>query len=64
MARVEWRVVPDNLRSIAVAKRLGMTPEGVLRQAFPGDGVRHDIEVWSLLAKSTPPTSTSSSQIP
>jgi ribosomal-protein-serine acetyltransferase len=48
--RVEWRTVPGNDRSIAVAKRLGMTREAVLRQAFPHNGVRHDVEVWSLLA--------------
>jgi ribosomal-protein-serine acetyltransferase len=51
MARVEWRCVPTNERSIAVAKRLGMTRDGVLREAFPHQGVRHDVEVWSLLAR-------------
>jgi ribosomal-protein-serine acetyltransferase len=50
MARVEWLVVPNNARSIAVAQRLGMTRDGVLRQAFPIDGVRHDVELWSVLA--------------
>jgi RimJ/RimL family protein N-acetyltransferase len=50
MGRVEWRTVPHNARSQAVAKRLGMTREGVLREAFPLGGVRHDVEVWSLLA--------------
>jgi ribosomal-protein-serine acetyltransferase len=50
MARVEWRTFTHNARSIAGAKRLGMTREGVLRQAFPLHGVRHDLEVWSLLA--------------
>jgi RimJ/RimL family protein N-acetyltransferase len=49
MSRVEWRCVPDNTRSIAAARRLGMTREGVLRGAFPFGGVRHDIEVWSLV---------------
>jgi len=47
MGRVEWRCVPDNARSIAVAKRLGMTRDGVLREAYPHNGVRHDVEVWS-----------------
>jgi ribosomal-protein-serine acetyltransferase len=50
MARVEWRTVPENARSIAGAKRLGMTREGVLRQAFPLNGVRHDVEVWAMLS--------------
>jgi ribosomal-protein-serine acetyltransferase len=48
--RVEWNVVPGNARSIAVARRLGFTRDGVLRSAFPLGGVRHDFEVWSLLA--------------
>jgi ribosomal-protein-serine acetyltransferase len=55
IARVEWRVVPGNARSIAVAQRLGFTREGVLRQFFPLDGVRQDIEVWSLLASEWQP---------
>ena len=50
MSRVEWRTVPHNARSQAVAKRLGMTLDGVLRQDFLLGGVRHDSEVWSVLA--------------
>jgi ribosomal-protein-serine acetyltransferase len=50
MARVEWRTVPHNARSIAVAKRLGMTRDGVLRQDHVLNGARYDDEVWSLLA--------------
>ena len=50
MARVEWRVDATNARSIAVAKRLGMTRDGVLREVFPLNGVRIDLEIWSLLA--------------
>jgi RimJ/RimL family protein N-acetyltransferase len=53
MARVEWRTVPENARSIATAKRLGMSLDGVLRQAYPVNGVRHDVEVWSLLRASS-----------
>ena len=49
MTRVEWRCVPANTRSGAVAKRLGMTHEGTLRQAFPYRGEIHDIQVWALL---------------
>ncbi|MEV0589008.1 GNAT family N-acetyltransferase [Nonomuraea sp. NPDC050310] len=53
IARVEWRTLPANARSIAVAKRLGMRLDGVLRQAVPGagGGPRADIELWSLLAE-------------
>jgi len=49
MNRVEWRCVPTNTRSVAVAKRLGMTLEGTLRQAFPYRGELHDVQIWSLL---------------
>jgi RimJ/RimL family protein N-acetyltransferase len=50
MARVEWLTVPDNTRSVAAAQRLGMTRDGLLREAFELHGVRKDVEVWSLLA--------------
>jgi ribosomal-protein-serine acetyltransferase len=50
MARVEWLTVPDNTRSVAAARRLGMTRDGLLREAFELHGVRKDVEVWSLLA--------------
>lgn len=50
MQRIEWRTVPENTRSIAAAKRLGMRREGVLRSAYPRDGIRHDVEVYALLA--------------
>lgn len=52
--RIEWRCTPANGRSIAVARRLGMTREGVLRSAFPVAGVRQDMEVWSLLDTDQP----------
>ncbi|WP_282693167.1 GNAT family protein [Streptomyces sp. CC208A] len=48
--RVEWRVSSKNLPSIAVARRLGMTREGVLRAHHPYRGTRTDLEVWSVLA--------------
>ncbi|MEU8319323.1 GNAT family protein [Nonomuraea sp. NPDC048881] len=54
MARVEWWVSPGNTRSIEVARRLGMTRDGVLRRRFPHRGERHDSEVWSLLAGEAP----------
>lgn len=50
IVRVEWQAVPNNARSIAVAKRLGMTREGVLRQAFQHEGEYRDVEIWTLLA--------------
>jgi ribosomal-protein-serine acetyltransferase len=50
ITRVEWRTNPANDRSRAVARRLGMTREGVLRSSFVLNGVRHDTEVWSVLA--------------
>lgn len=54
--RVEWLVSTENLASIAVARRLGMTKEGVLRESYPHRGKRHDIEVWSVLAPDWPGT--------
>ena len=39
-----------NAPSIAVARRLGMSKDGVLRSYFLFRGVRQDLEVWSLLA--------------
>lgn len=54
--RVEWRTDPTNARSVAAARRLGMTREGVLRGAFPIGGLRRDLEIWSLLAEDWPPS--------
>ena len=50
MHRAEWRCRSDNGRSSAVARRLGMTLEGVLREAWPVGDVFYDKQVWSLLA--------------
>lgn len=54
MHRIEWQVSTANTASINVAKRLGMTREGVLRASYPYGGVRHDMEVWSVLAPEWP----------
>jgi RimJ/RimL family protein N-acetyltransferase len=54
MHRAEWRCVPANERSGAVARRLGMAREGTLREAFPHNGVRHDVDVWAVLATEWP----------
>ncbi|MFF9410068.1 GNAT family N-acetyltransferase [Streptomyces anandii] len=50
MHRVEWRVSSANEASIAVARRLGMSREGVLRESYPYRGVRQDTEIWAVLA--------------
>ncbi|MGH3740979.1 MAG: GNAT family N-acetyltransferase, partial [Micromonosporaceae bacterium] len=48
--RVEWLVSSANQPSIAVARRLGMSRDGVLRESYLRQGERHDIEIWSVLA--------------
>ncbi|UXY31388.1 GNAT family N-acetyltransferase [Streptomyces sp. HUAS TT20] len=48
--RVEWWVSPENAPSIAVARRLGMSKDGVLRESYLYRGKRHDEEIWSVLA--------------
>jgi RimJ/RimL family protein N-acetyltransferase len=55
MTRVEWWAAAGNTRSIEVARRLGMTRDGVLRQHSLYRGVRRDIEVWSVLSGEWPP---------
>ncbi|MFE2497972.1 GNAT family N-acetyltransferase [Streptomyces scopuliridis] len=50
MHRVEWRVSSANTASIKVARRLGMTRDGVLRESYPHRGVRQNTEIWSVLA--------------
>lgn len=55
MSRVEWWNDPTNVRSRAVAQRLGMTLEGTLRSSFVVAGERRDSEVWAVLASEWPP---------
>jgi RimJ/RimL family protein N-acetyltransferase len=55
LSRVQWVTRPDNVRSLAVAARLGMTREGVLRESYPYRGKRYDSEYWSMLAHEWPP---------
>ncbi|MFC4502032.1 MULTISPECIES: GNAT family N-acetyltransferase [Streptomyces] len=49
--RVEWVASAGNTNSLNVARRLGFTRDGVRREAYPYGGVRHDLEVWSVLAQ-------------
>ncbi|RRR96058.1 GNAT family N-acetyltransferase [Glycomyces terrestris] len=48
--RVDWYAAVGNTASLNVARRLGMTREGVLRDAYLHRGERYDMEVWSVLA--------------
>jgi len=48
--RVEWHCRTDNVASSSVARRVGMHLDGVLRGDFLYRGVRHDTQVWSLIA--------------
>ncbi|MGA4845937.1 GNAT family N-acetyltransferase [Streptomyces sp. G5(2025)] len=50
MHRVEWLVASGNRPSIEVAKRLGMSLEGVQRENDLYRGVRQDTEIWAVLA--------------
>jgi ribosomal-protein-serine acetyltransferase len=50
MHRAEWHCRPDNVASSNVARRLGMTLEGRLRESYLWQGVRHDTEIWALLS--------------
>jgi ribosomal-protein-serine acetyltransferase len=49
MNRVEWICRADNERSKAVAERLGMTLEGVLREAWKVGDEYVDKQVWAIL---------------
>lgn len=51
MTRVCWQTMPANVRSVAVAKRLGMTEEGVLRKASSYKGVPYDVMMLSIVAE-------------
>lgn len=54
LTRIQWTTEPSNERSAAVARRLGMTREGLLRSAHRIGGRLHDSEVWSVLAHEWP----------
>jgi ribosomal-protein-serine acetyltransferase len=48
--RAEWRCRADNAPSAAVAKRLGMTLEGVLRGSWKAGNDYFDEQLWSRLS--------------
>ncbi|MEU1947595.1 GNAT family protein [Streptomyces sp. NPDC059474] len=48
--RVEWIAAAANEASIAVARRLGMTKDGVLRESYLRRGEWQNREIWSVLA--------------
>ncbi|MER7760919.1 GNAT family protein [Streptomyces sp. NPDC097619] len=54
MRRVEWHADSANEKSLAVAARLGMTREGVLRENYLHRGQVQDTEIWSVLAREWP----------
>lgn len=47
--RAEWHCDPRNERSWAVAKRVGMTAEGIMRSSHQHNGQRTDSQVWAIL---------------
>jgi RimJ/RimL family protein N-acetyltransferase len=50
LTRVQWMNNPSNTASAALAGRLGLTREGLLRSSGVTEGVRTDNEIWSILA--------------
>jgi ribosomal-protein-serine acetyltransferase len=49
--KIELHYLPGNVRSGAVAARLGFTVEGVLRDSFLMNGALHDLVIAGLLKK-------------
>lgn len=50
LVRAEWHCRADNNASSSVARRLGMTLEGTLRQNWEYAGERYDTQIWAVLA--------------
>ena len=48
--RAEWECRADNARSAAVAERLGMTLDGVIRETWKVGDAFYDKQVWSILS--------------
>lgn len=49
LERAEWNCDPRNVRSAAVAKRVGMTEEGILRSGHVHNGKRQDVQIFGIL---------------
>jgi len=49
--RLEARSMVANARGNAALRKVGATPEGMLRQSFEKAGRRHDQYLWSILAQ-------------
>ncbi|MFG3053642.1 GNAT family N-acetyltransferase [Kitasatospora sp. NPDC048239] len=58
--RIEWYNAVGHTRSRAVAQRMGMTLDGTLREYSLYNGVRQDMELWSLLSHEWKPTTAQS----
>ncbi|MEV0534181.1 GNAT family protein [Kitasatospora sp. NPDC050463] len=54
--RIEWHTSPANIRSRALAQRLGMRLDGTMRETHLVNGAYLDSEIWSLLAHEWKPT--------
>lgn len=55
LRRIEIKCATGNIKSAAIAERLGFLKEGVLREAEQVNGVFHDLYVYSLLQKEYKP---------
>ena len=49
--KIELQYLPANVRSASVAKRLGFTTEGILRDSFLMNGVLQDVVITGLLQR-------------
>ncbi|RVT98886.1 N-acetyltransferase [Rhodovarius crocodyli] len=47
--RIEAEIEPENARSLALARRLGFSREGLLRDRLQVGGTPRSIEMWALL---------------
>jgi RimJ/RimL family protein N-acetyltransferase len=49
--RLEARSMVENARGNGALRKMGAMPEGILRQSFEKEGLRHDQYLWSILAE-------------